>query len=211
MASSASSRTLNAGADQESLPSYQQASGAGGDSVEGGDETQPVLGTGMGLLNFGGTSNDDTIRRSIEVDEGIGMGHLDGPGWPKQGWTFDSVGAEGKLPSAASQGGGQNSSATDVDSLGPGVGDLDEKMSFDIPEEYTEPPAPEGELPMYDEPPPPDPYDQANMEDIRNQVWANKKLHTIPPDVGQDQASEKAVEIHVSDPVSDEDEARKTN
>jgi len=146
------------------------------------------------LLNFGGGGNDQPIRDSSEMDEGIGG--LNAPGWPRQGWTrqgwsFDSIDTP-KAPSNTSQD-ARNSSNSDANSTGARIGDGDDPMGLE------ELPAPKGEFAHYELPPPPDAINQANMDDIRNQAWDSKALHTIPPDVGQEQDSEKAVDIHISE------------
>ncbi len=203
VASGASSKTLNtnADADQDYLPTYQQAGGASGD-VDDDDDVQPLLGSSM--LSFGDPTKDAMIRRSIEADEGIEMGCQE-TGWGQQPWSFERVEAEALM---ASDEGHNSSDDTDVNSMGPGVSDRDrdDKADYGPPEGYSAPPAADDEFAQYElPPPPPDSADQANMDAIRNQVWDSKKLHHIPPDVGRDQDSDNAVDIHVGEEEMGED------
>ena len=116
---------------EELPPPYQAPSDAGTDNIELDDDFKQPL---SGYLDFG-KDKDTSIRASVE-DEGIGgMGTRalwDTPHW---GWTKTTD------DGTAQPTGG--SSDTDVNSMGPGVGDHDEQMSFETAhDEYSLPPEP---------------------------------------------------------------------
>ena len=200
--------------DQDRLPSYQQASG---DAIDFDDlEDSGVPPYREGILDFTLGRSAGPVRESIEADadEGIDMGgSQDHGGWQQQPWDFQNIQTMQTMARHVSHD-GANSSDGDVNSMGPGVPDPDDddddKMGFETPSEaaeYTEPLMPEAaEYAHFEQqPPPPDSENQANMVDIRNQAWNNKRLHQVTADLGgEDQDSDNAVDI-----VIPEDEAGK--
>jgi hypothetical protein len=175
------------------LPSYQQAS-AGTADMEDDDSGLPF---GTGVLNFGSSGQDAVLHRSIEEDEGVSM--AEPRGW-QQAWSFESI--TGNMHARGPLDGADDMSETEVNSIGPDIRDAEEKMNVDGPEHsYVEPEAPSADFPGYEEPPEPGLADQANMDDISRQVWANKDLlHQVPVDVGDDEDSDRAVvDIHLAE------------
>jgi hypothetical protein len=78
--------------------------------------------------------------------------------------------------------------------------DFDADTDMDIPgaSHYELGPAPEGDLPSYTEPPPPD-YQAEISRDDMNQIWDQKQGVLNVPAGGEDQQSEEAAEIHLDD------------
>jgi len=121
-----------------SPPPYQAPSEAGTDNIElDEDFNKPTT----GYLDFGRDNNKGTsIRASVE-DEGIGGMSGRNP-WDEPNWNWTSIQDHGGGGVVELPRGTANSSDTDANSMGPGVPDHDEHMSFESTAEYTEPPEP---------------------------------------------------------------------
>ena len=119
-----------------SPPPYQAPSDADTDNIELDDDFNKPT---SGYLDFG-RDKDTSIRASVE-DEGIGgigMRHH----WDEQNWGWTRIADHDDSGTVELTRRTANSSDTDANSMGPGVGDRDEQMSFESAAEYTLPPEP---------------------------------------------------------------------
>jgi len=175
----ASARTLKvATADSESLPSYQQANNKDDEVADGDGDVEPTAPAGAGILDFG---NDMGIRRSIEVDdEAVDLTEDNWPkqqpqSWPQQTWNFQDLTSKDQ--------GDRTSRSSDTDSM---------VATMDIENDTSN--AHSGQ------PPSPDPFNQEQLDKIRNKAWEDKAIVQVQADLGGDESSDKAaVDIHISD------------
>ncbi|CAK7212366.1 hypothetical protein SBRCBS47491_001439 [Sporothrix bragantina] len=177
------------------------------------------------ILDFGPSSRYDTgIRKSVEMDDmypgaGGSTSHHETSDWTQQAWSFGPS-ALGDTLSGTHNSPGSNGADVDGDEL-TALGS-DDKMSLgtqdlnnqDLDLSFLSSAVPvvrgvagvtgatvsgSASPPL---PPPADEYTQASMDDIQQQVWAqkDKQIHNITmSEDGADVDSDKAVDIHLSD------------
>ena len=188
-------------ADAE-LPSYHASLGQAGEPEDDGDVGAQLPWNPSGAL-----------RNSIEADgedEAIGLSDFDNAA-PMAGmtsvigptsWSFDvlnkavadTIGADDDdIASDVAQ--GDNSSTSDD----PFADTVDDVLLNEPGSSYTEPSEPQGSFPTYDDPPAPVAQGQEDyMGQIAVEAW-EKRVHEVPANLGDDQASDKVAEIHVGD------------
>lgn len=160
------------------------------------------------------------VQRSIEEDEGIDMTESEpyqAGGILSQTWDFKmlptnatSSRGDAGVPGSPFASGAATDEAQHDSSGDEGVRstrgferefelDADTDME-NIPGtgHYELGPAPEGELPSYTEPPPPDFQEGISRDDLTH-IWDKKQAVLNVPAEGEDQQSEEAAEIHIDD------------
>jgi ubiquitin carboxyl-terminal hydrolase 4/11/15 len=172
-----------------------------------------------GLARLSSLTYDDKltpVQRSIEEDEGIDMTENEpyqAGGILNQSWDFkmlptnatssrDDVGVPGSpFASGAATDEAQHDSSGDDEIRSIREFELDADIDMNnIPgtSHYELGPAPEGELPAYTEPPPPD-FQEGISRDVLTRIWDKKQAVLNVPAEGEDQQSEEAAEIHIDD------------
>ncbi|KAI1078420.1 UCH-domain-containing protein [Whalleya microplaca] len=163
------------------------------------------------LLGNPSTMSKQTLHQSIEDDEGIDLtdDNAQSAGFNPMGgnnsWNFEGILGDGGAGSAPVAGdspldSGAASDVAQLDSSGDervASPHLEFEPEFPGMSHYELPPQPEGELPVYHEPPPPQ-YGGEMTRDDMTQIWDQKhKVHEVPA-AGNDE-SEEAAEIHLTE------------
>ncbi|CAK7218314.1 hypothetical protein SEUCBS140593_003505 [Sporothrix eucalyptigena] len=193
-------------------------------AVDSGDELDGPDGTeGPGsILDFGsGSRYDNSIRKSVEMDDMFpGSSHHENSDWTQQAWSFgpsiDDAALGGAHNSPGSNGAdvdehdvatATGSDARDADQMSLGTQDHQQDMDLSflssaVPVTNIHDPLMRDGSASPPSPPPIDEYTQASMDDIQQQVWAQKakQVHNITmSDNEADVDSDNAVDIHISE------------
>jgi len=200
------------------------ASGRGGQVSHSSAISDPNLPTYQASLGQVGEADDDTemgtqhpwdntLRNSIEADgedEAIDLPDFDnaGPGMQGMtsviatGWDFGGLerdpvpAADDDVASDVAQG---DSSSAAGDPFASDNGDMEPMLLTEPSSEFMGPDGAQDDFSAFEEPPAPIPRDGRDFINRHAvEVW-EQQVHTVPADLGDDQASEQVAEIHVGD------------